>query len=77
MELDRNQIDAMVGRSLSLVTALSLVIGYDDDAHIAEAADRVGSSLRDAALKSGKPDAARFDAVVDPMYMIGDGIGGA
>ncbi len=76
-ELDRDRIDAMVGRSLSLVTALSPVIGYDAAAHIAEAADKDGSSLRDAALKSGKIDAEKFDAVVDPKKMVGDGVGGA
>ncbi len=56
-ELNRPQIDEMVSRSLMLVTALSPVVGYDDAAHIAEAADRDGGTLRDAAVKSGKIDA--------------------
>ena len=76
-ELDRGKIDETVGRSLMLVTALSPAIGYDAAAHIAEAADKDGSTLRDAALKSGKVDAAKFDAVVDPRKMAGDGVGGA
>ena len=60
-----------------LVTALSPVIGYDNAAHIAEAADRDGSTLRAAALKSGKIDAKTFDAIVDPKEMVGRGVGGA
>ncbi len=76
-ELDRDRIDAMVSRSLMLVTALSPVIGYDNAAHIAEQADKDGSTLRDAALRSGKVDAAKFDEVVDPGKMAGRGVAGA
>ena len=76
-ELDRAKIDAMVGSSLSLVTALAPVIGYNAAAQIAETADKDGSSLRDAAIRSGKVDAAKFDSVVDPQKMVGDGVGGA
>ncbi len=76
-ELNRPQIDGMVSRSLMLVTALSPVIGYDDAAHIAEAADRDGGTLRDAAVKSGKIDGKKFDQVVNPKQMVGHGVGGA
>jgi fumarate hydratase class II len=76
-ELYRARIDQAVGQSLMLVTALSPVIGYDNAAHIAEAADRDGSTLRAAALKSGKIDAKTFDAIVDPKEMVGRGVGGA
>ncbi len=60
-----------------LVTALSPVIGYQNAAHIAEAADAQGSTLREAALKSGHVDAATFDRVVDPKAMTGHGVRGA
>jgi fumarate hydratase class II len=76
-ELDRAKIDEMVSQSLELVTALSPVIGYDAAAHIAEHADRDGSTLRDAAIESGKIDGARFDEIVDPKRMVGHGVGGA
>ena len=36
-----------------------------------------GLTLRAAALASGHVDAATFDAVVDPLAMVGDGYAGA
>jgi fumarate hydratase class II len=75
--LNRERIDAAVTESLMLVTALSPVIGYDNAAHIAEAANADGSTLKEAALKSGKVDEATFDRVVDPRKLVGEGVGGA
>ncbi len=76
-ELNRANIDAKVGQSLMLVTALSPVIGYDNAAHIAEAANADGSTLKEAALKSGKVDEKTFDDVVDPHKLVGHGVAGA
>ncbi|MDN5871248.1 MAG: class II fumarate hydratase [Nitrococcus sp.] len=76
-ELNRNRIDASVGESLMLVTALSPVIGYDHAAHIAEAANADGSTLKEAALRSGKVDEKTFDDVVDPHKLVGQGVAGA
>jgi fumarate hydratase class II len=75
--LNRKRIDEMVGRSLMLVTALSPVIGYDEASAIAHAANDRNLSLKDAALKSGAIDAARFDAIVNPQKLVGHGAGGA
>jgi fumarate hydratase, class II len=75
--LNRQRIDEMVGRSLMLVTALSPVIGYDKASAIAHKANDEGLSLREAALKSGYIDAKRFDEVVDPAKMVGEGVGGS
>jgi len=76
-ELNRARIDASVDQSLMLVTALSPVIGYDNAAHIAEAANADGSTLKEAAIASGKVDEATFDRVVDPHKLVGHGVGGA
>jgi fumarate hydratase class II len=76
-ELNRATIDAKVGQSLMLVTALSAVIGYDAAARIAETANADGSTLREAALKSGRVDEKTFDDVVDPRKLIGQGVAGA
>ncbi len=76
-QLDEKKIAAFVENSLMLVTALSPVIGYQKAAHIAEAAEAQGSTLREAALKSGDVDAATFDRVVDPKAMTGHGVRGA
>ena len=76
-ELDEARIGEFVDRSLMLVTALSPVIGYQKAAHIAERAQAEGTTLREAALKSGDVDAATFDRVCDPKAMVGEGVGGA
>jgi fumarate hydratase class II len=60
-----------------LVTALSPVIGYNDAAEIAEKAFADGSTLKEAALRSGKVDEKTFDEVVDPRKLVGHGVEGA
>ncbi|MBV9782619.1 MAG: class II fumarate hydratase [Acidisphaera sp.] len=70
-------VSEMVNRSLMLVTALSPVIGYDRAAEIAHIANAEGTTLKEAALKTGYIDAARFDAVVDPKKMVGHGVAGS
>lgn len=76
-ELNKEKISQYVDESLMLVTALSPVIGYQNAAHIAEAALAKGQTLREAALASGKVDAKTFDSIVDPSTMVGKGVGGA
>lgn len=76
-ELDRARIDAMVGQSLMLVTALSPVIGYDKASKIAHMANDEGTTLKAAALKSGFIDEKRFDEIVNPAAMVGSGVSGA
>jgi fumarate hydratase class II len=76
-ELDRARIAAQVENTLMLVTALSPAIGYQNAAHIAEDADATGSTLREAALRSGKVSAAEYDKIIVPTHMIGDGLAGA
>ena len=75
--LNRDNIDSYVSNSLMLVTALSPVIGYQNAAHIAEQAAADGSTLREAALRSGKVSAEEYDKVIVPKDMIGKGVGGA
>ena len=70
-QLHREQIDAFVGRSLMLVTALSPVIGYDKASAIAHKANDDGTTLRQAALASGYINSADFDRDVDPRTMVG------
>lgn len=71
IELDRERIDHDLGRSLMLVTALTPEIGYDRAAQIAHTADAEGTTLRDAAVRSGWLTAEEFDAIVDPRAMTG------
>jgi fumarate hydratase class II len=76
-QLNRKQIDAMLDRSLMLVTALSPVIGYDKASAIAHLANDKGLTLREAALETGFIDAARFDDIINPEKMTGNGLSGA
>jgi len=70
-ELNRERVAEFVERSLMLVTALSPVLGYDTAAAIAHKALVEGTTLRAAAIASGKITAARFDEIVDPRAMVG------
>ena len=76
-EIDRDRIAQHVENTLMLVTALSPVIGYGNAAHIAEDADATGSTLREAALRSGKVSAEDYDRIIVPANMIGEGLAGA
>ena len=76
-DLNRDRIQSLVDNTLMLVTALSPVIGYQNAAHIAEQANATGSTLREAAIRSGKVTEQQYDAIIVPSKMIGDGVEGA
>ncbi|MFJ6651890.1 class II fumarate hydratase [Microbacterium sp. NPDC091313] len=75
--LNEKKIASYVGESLMLVTALSPVIGYQNSAHIAEAALANDQTLREAAIASGKVTAEQFDQIVVPKTLVGHGVEGA
>src|SRR5260370_4367544 len=76
-ELDRKRIGGYVDNSLMLVTALSPVIGYQNAAHIAEKAAADGTTLREAAIASGKVRADEYHRIIVPQTLIGSGLGSA
>ncbi|WP_341988806.1 class II fumarate hydratase [Azorhizobium sp. AG788] len=76
-ELNRERIQQYVDGSVMLVTALSPVIGYQNAAHIAEKAIADGTTLKQAALASGKVSEELFDKTIIPLNMVGKGLGGA
>jgi fumarate hydratase class II len=76
-DINKKRISELVDNTLMLVTALAPVIGYQNAAHIAEDADATGSTLREAALKSGHVGEERYDKIIVPSKMIGSGVGGA
>ena len=69
LKAHRPQIDACVGRSLMLVTALAPVIGYDKASRIARLADSKDLTLKEAALSLGYVSGDEFDRIVDPRRM--------
>ncbi|MBE7618243.1 class II fumarate hydratase [Komagataeibacter sp. FNDCR1] len=75
--LNLKRIRQYVEGSVMLVTALSPEIGYDNASAIAHRAMEQDITLREAALASGLVDGATFDRLVNPMAMVGHGVGGA
>lgn len=71
IEPNENEIAKKVQNSLMLVTALNPYIGYENAAKIAKLAHREGTTLKEAAIKTGLLTAAQFDEYVDPAKMIG------
>ncbi|GEO70341.1 class II fumarate hydratase [Levilactobacillus acidifarinae] len=69
MTVNAKRMEELVDNSLMTVTALSPHIGYHDSAKIAQAADKAGTTLKEAAVKSGKVSAEDFDKWVDPLKM--------
>ncbi|HEV8016098.1 MAG TPA: class II fumarate hydratase [Stellaceae bacterium] len=70
---NRPQIEAMLHRSLMLVTALTPHIGYDKAAEIAKRALAKGETLKDAAEALGYVKPEDFDRWVDAEAMLGPG----
>ncbi|GKV68338.1 fumarate hydratase class II [Sporosarcina sp. NCCP-2716] len=71
IEPNREEIDRKVKNSLMLVTALNPHIGYENAAKIAKAAHKEGTTLKEAALKTGLLTEEQFDEWVDPSKMTG------
>lgn len=63
------KMDELLENSLMTVTALSPHIGYHAAAEIAQAADKAGTTLKEAALKSGKVSEEQYDKWMDFMQM--------
>ena len=68
MEEIRNKVD----NSLMLVTALNPYIGYENAAKIAKTAHAEGTTLKEAALKTGLLTEEEFDKYVVPENMVGN-----
>lgn len=63
-------IEQNLNRSLMLVTALNPHIGYEKAASIAKLAFKEGTTLKEAALKTGYLSEEDFDRIVRPENMI-------
>lgn len=68
---NEENIKALMGRSLMLVTALNPHIGYDNAAKVAKLAHKDGSTLKESALKLKLLTEEQFDLWVRPEDMIG------
>ena len=68
---NEENIKALMGRSLMLVTALAPKIGYDNAAKVAKTAHKNGTTLREEAVRMGLVTEKEFDRLVRPEDMIG------
>ena len=69
LTINEDRMAELVDRSWMTVTALSPHIGYHDSAMIAQQAEKTGTTLREAAIKSGKVTAEQFDEWMVPIDM--------
>ncbi|MGQ2374705.1 class II fumarate hydratase [Companilactobacillus zhachilii] len=69
LTVNEKRMAELVDQSLMTVTALSPHIGYHESAEIAQQALREGTTLKVAALKSGKVTEEQFDKWVVPIDM--------
>lgn len=69
LTVNEQRMADLLDNSLMTVTALSPHIGYHDSAVIAQTADREGTTLREAALKSGKVTEEQYDEWMDYTKM--------
>ncbi|MBM6753786.1 class II fumarate hydratase [Lactobacillus alvi] len=69
LTVNEDRMKELLDNSLMTVTALSPHIGYHDSAKIAQAADKAGSTLKEAALQSGKVTEEQYDEWMDMLKM--------
>ncbi len=69
LEPNRPQIEALMQRSLMLVTALTPRLGYDNAAAVAKKAHAEAKTLREVCLELGHLTGEEFDQVVRPEAM--------
>jgi fumarate hydratase, class II len=70
LEANEEVIEEFVLRSLMLVTALNPHIGYEKAAEIAKNAHKSGSTLKEAAIKSGYLTEEQYDEWINPANMV-------
>jgi fumarate hydratase, class II len=70
IEPNEEVITQNLNRSLMLVTALNPHIGYEKAAEIAKLAFKDGTTLKEAALKTGYLTEVQYDEWIDPRKMV-------
>lgn len=70
IEPNMEVLEHNLNNSLMLVTALNPYIGYENAAKIAKLAHKEGTTLKEAAIKTGLLTEEQFDQYVDPKTMI-------
>ena len=69
IKADKKRIKNLLDNSLMLVTALAPRIGYDKAAHIAKAAHKNGTTLKQEVIKAGLVKEKEYDRIMSPLKM--------
>ncbi len=72
---NRQRAESLVEWSMSMVTSLAPVIGYDSAAKLAKRAVDEGRTVRDLCLAEGILPAGQLDALLNPRAMTKPGVG--
>jgi fumarate hydratase class II len=72
LEADEERCEAMVERSLALVTSLAPALGYDTAAEIAHEAYSTGRTVRDICTERKLFSESELDHILDARRMTGD-----
>ena len=69
IKADKKRIKYLLDNSLMLVTALAPKIGYDKAAHIAKAAHKNGTTLKQEIIRAGLIKEKEYDKIMSPLKM--------
>ena len=69
IKADKVKIKEYLDNSLMMVTALVPIIGYDNAAKIAKAAQKNKTKLKDEAVKSGLISSKKYDQIINPKKL--------
>ena len=69
IKADKKRIKYLLDNSLMLVTALAPKIGYDRATHIAKAAYKNGTTLKEEVVKAGLINEKKYDKIMNPLKM--------
>ncbi len=76
LQADRQHCEALIERSLAMVTALAPVLGYDRAAELAKRAHQQGRTIREVTLETGDLDADQLERLLDPRPLTEPGLPG-
>jgi fumarate hydratase class II len=69
IEADAKRCEELIEKSLSIITPLSLRIGYNRSAELAHEAYRSGKTIRELLTEKGELSREEIDDVLDPRKM--------
>ncbi len=69
LEVNREQVEGLIERSLMIVTSLAPIIGYDTASRVAKKALKEDRTIREVILAEGLVEERQLDRLLDPKAM--------